>query len=103
VTYLDKLAQLIRAEVPDALVPPDAERLFLLYAVLLRAKGSEVTASDVHDAWTAWMQGTRPDHDNARPFEDHDDEIREQDEPFVRAVQAVARRMAGSCSEADLG
>ena len=101
-TYLDDLAYLIRAEVPDALVPPDSEPLFLVYAVLLRAKGDEVTASDVHDAWSAWMQGTRPDHDSARPFDDLDDETRAQDEPFVRAVRAVARRAGGSGSAVGL-
>ena len=55
-TYLDETADAIRASVPDGVdVPPDARDLFLAYAVLLRAKGPAVTASDVHDAWVAWM------------------------------------------------
>lgn len=53
-TYLDADARLIRAFLPPGLATLDATHpLFLLYAVLLRAKGEAVTLSDVHDAWAA--------------------------------------------------
>ncbi|WP_425547664.1 DUF7701 domain-containing protein [Brevibacterium daeguense] len=41
-------------------VSESTESLFLMYAVLMRTKGAETTASDVHDAWSAWMSGVDP-------------------------------------------
>ncbi|MFC7511941.1 hypothetical protein ACFQV4_22940 [Streptomyces thermocarboxydus] len=71
VTYLDPLADLIRSCLPPAARPPeDADDLFRLYAVLLRAKGERVTEEDVHDAWSAWMQTTDAGHASLVPFEE---------------------------------
>ncbi|MBE1596730.1 MULTISPECIES: DUF7701 domain-containing protein [Streptomyces] len=56
-TYLDRLADLIRSCLsPPAKPPADSDDLFRIYAVLLQAKGEQVTDEDIHNAWTAWMQ-----------------------------------------------
>jgi len=91
VTYLDETADAIRASVPDGVdVPPDARDLFLAYAVLLRAKGPAVTASDVHDAWVAWMLTRDGEHPALQPFEQLADDVRALDEPFRQAILAAA-------------
>lgn len=72
-TYLDLAAEEIRRHVPEKALPDgDTELLFRLYAVLLLAKGADVTTADVHNAWSAWMQTTHPDHQSLRPFEELD-------------------------------
>jgi hypothetical protein len=89
-SYLDELAVRIRDEVPEPQRGENALDLFRLYAVLALAKGESVDASDVHNAWAAWMQQREPDHDALRPFEELDEETREADSPFVLAIRAVA-------------
>jgi hypothetical protein len=89
-SYLDELAVRIRDEVPEAQRGEHALDLFRLYAVLALAKGESVDASDVHNAWAAWMQQQQPDHKALRPFEELDEETRAADSPFVRAIRAVA-------------
>lgn len=91
VNYLAVDAARIRAELPeDSSVPDDAEDLFLIYAVLLRAKGVEVQAEDVHDAWSAWMLGIDPDHESIVPFADLDEATRAEDGPFLLAIRRAA-------------
>ncbi|WP_433420929.1 DUF7701 domain-containing protein [Microtetraspora malaysiensis] len=91
VTYLSDDAQLIRGMLADTASPPeDSDSLFLLYAVLLRAKGTEVSPSDVHDAWSAWMQDRDPDHPALVPFEQLDLGIRAEDSPYVEAIRKAA-------------
>ncbi|MET0789617.1 MAG: hypothetical protein ABWY33_10280 [Cellulomonas sp.] len=91
-TYLEELADAIRAHLPGGThVPAGAEPLFLAYAVLLRAKGEAVTASDVHDAWVAWMLPHDADHEALRPYAELPAEVRALDEPFLRAIVAAAR------------
>jgi hypothetical protein len=91
-TYLDEVAAEIRSALEKhASPPPNADYLFVLYAVLLRAKGQEVSASDVHDAWAAWMQMSSPGHDAVKPFEELDPETQREDEPYVEAIRRVAR------------
>jgi hypothetical protein len=89
-SYLDELAVRIRDEVPESHRGETALDLFRLYAVLALAKGEAVQASDVHNAWAAWMQEREPDHEALRPFEELDKETREADYPFVLAIRAVA-------------
>ena len=89
-SYLDELAVLIRDEVPEAQRGENALDLFRLYAVLALAKGESVDASDVHNAWAAWMQQREPDHKAIRPFDELDEETRAADFPFVLAIRAVA-------------
>ena len=94
-TYIDDIAAQVRAHVPDQMLPDgDTTLLFQLYAVLLLAKGSEVTASDVHNAWSVWMQSTRPDHPALQPFDELDADTRKGDAPYVDAIRQAATSLA---------
>ncbi|MFI6850028.1 hypothetical protein OG535_40055 [Kitasatospora sp. NBC_00085] len=91
-TYLDYLADLIRSCLSPAATPPaDSDDLFRIYAVLLRAKGEQVTDEDVHDAWSAWMQSADPTHRALLPFQNLPAEIRAFDTPYAEAIRAAAR------------
>ena len=102
---MDELAEEIRGELPDELVPEgDTDLLFRLYALLALAKGERVTAADVHNAWAAWMQERNPGHPAIRPFDDLNSNAQEADEPFVHAIRAViATRSGGTTSEPSEG
>lgn len=90
--YLTRVAEQIRTQVPAELLPDDeAPELFLAYAVLARVKGAGVTASDVHDAWCAWMATRKPDHESLVPFSELPEDVQREDSPFVSAIRAVAR------------
>jgi hypothetical protein len=91
-SYLIEVAQLIRANLPsDARPPEDSDSLFLLYAVLLRSKGDQVTAADVHDAWAAWMELRNPDHASIVPFAELPVATQDMDLPYLRAIHAAAK------------
>ena len=94
VTYLDEKAAEIRGEVPEELIPQDSDDLFRIYAVLMRAKGADVSPVDVHDAWVVWMQIRQPDHSALAPYETLDSETQDKDRPFVQAIRRVASREA---------
>lgn len=88
-----RLAEEIRREVPQDLLPDhDTTPLMLMYAVLARAKGTTVSAEDVHDAWCAWMATTDADHTSIVPFEDLEPDVQALDEPFADAIRRVAAR-----------
>ena len=89
-SYLDELAVRIRDEVPESDRGETDLGLFRLYAVLALAKGADVHARDVHNAWAAWTQEREPDHEALRPFEELDAKTQEADSPFVLAIRAVA-------------
>lgn len=73
-------------------VPPEnSDYLFVLYAVLMRAKGHEVRLSDVHDAWTAWKLLTSSGHESLLPFEQLDPEVQAEDQPYVDAIISAAK------------
>jgi hypothetical protein len=93
--YLSTLADKIRAEVPDNLLPDeDSELLFLMYAVLLLSKGADVTREDVHNAWAAWMTHIGKRHESLVPFADLPSATKDEDDPFVQAIRKVARHRA---------
>jgi len=95
-TYLDEDAAAIRSALdPDAEPPPNSDYLFVLYAVLMRAKGEGVTHSDVHDAWAAWRQLTSPEHKAIKPFEQLEGDVQREDESYVKAIQKVAKSREG--------
>ena len=98
--YLQKLAKEIRNEVPPSIIPAgETDTLFLLYALLVRVKGTSVTASDVHDGWSAWMIGREQKHSLIVPFSALSSDAQEQDAPFAEAIRRVAgRHDAGSLS-----
>ncbi len=60
----------------------------------MRAKGIDVTASDVHDAWAAWALEAKPDHSAIHPFEHLDLRTQLKDEPYVAALRRVATMMS---------
>src|SRR6202040_4089784 len=94
VSYLDELAAQIKREVPAEILPGhDTKLLFRLYALLLLAKGTAVTGSDVHNAWAVWMQEADPGHKAIRPFEELDPAEQASDQPFVAAIKLVAHRV----------
>lgn len=89
--YIDELAERIRRRVPSDLLPDqDTTQLFRSYALLALAKGEEVTARDVHNAWAAWMSATDPEHEAIQPFQDLPEDQRREDQPFVDAIRAAA-------------
>ncbi|MEV6942305.1 hypothetical protein AB0N07_09930 [Streptomyces sp. NPDC051172] len=91
-SYLRADAGLIREFLPlQARPPADADGLFLVYAVLMRAKGEQVTAVDVHDAWAVWTETRNPDHAALVPFDELSPVTQREDEPCVQAIQAAAR------------
>jgi hypothetical protein len=97
ISYIAKAAAEIRANVDPAVELTDSSApLFLLYAVLMRAKGTDVTASDVHDAWSAWRELTATDSPLIVPFGELDEATQSWDDPFVRAIQAAAASDPGS-------
>ncbi|MET9294846.1 hypothetical protein [Streptomyces sp. NPDC003077] len=92
-TYLDPLAHLIRSCLPpDAEPPANSDDLFRIYAVLLQAKGEQVTDEDVHNAWSAWMQSVDDTHEALVPFHDLDPKTRAFDAPYAQAIRTAARR-----------
>lgn len=89
--YLDELAEAIRQAVPrEALSEGDTSGLFRMYAVLLLAKGKQVTPADVHNAWVAWMADEDSSHQSLVPFEDLDAKTQAEDSPYLLAIRAVA-------------
>ena len=67
--------------------------LFLLYAVLLLAKGEDVTREDVHNAWVAWMEFNGEEHKSMVPFTELPPDTQAEDSPFVIAIRSVARKL----------
>jgi hypothetical protein len=89
--YLDEHAASIRARIPSGRLPDNGvPELMRLYAVLLRVKGSNVTESDIHDAWSAWMVGHDPHHAAIIPYEELPKDVQEEDRVFMLAVQSAA-------------
>lgn len=90
-TYLDEIADRIRVNLaPEAHPPADADVLFLIYAVLVRAKGESTTLEDVHDAWTAWMRTVQPKHKSLIPFSDLSPAVQKEDLPYLGAIHRTA-------------
>lgn len=92
-TYLEEDAALICRCLPKNVTQPDDEQfpLFLIYAVLMRAKGTAATLSDVHDAWAAWRVDSAPLHKSLVPFDELDAVTQALDQPYLDAIHAAAR------------
>jgi hypothetical protein len=93
-TYVSEIAERIRRELPQEILPEgDTELLFLMYAVLALTVGEDVRAEDVHDAWSAWMTYCDPSHESIKPFPQLSSETKKMDQPFVDAIKMVARQL----------
>jgi len=91
--YLDKIgAEIQRMAEPDALSPDDLP-LYRLYAVLLLAKGQNVTAEDVHNAWAAWASDHEPESQHLLPFKELSLRAQRKDQPYVDAIHQVAEHI----------
>ncbi len=84
--YIDRIATQIATECGDA--NPDMS-LYRIYAVLALVCGEEVENIDVHDAWSAWIAATKPDHRSLIPFDDLTPEVQELDSPYRDAIIRV--------------
>ena len=92
-TYIDQIGDSIRAELPPEARPDEhAIELYRLYALLVLVRGKETTLRNVHDAWSTWMTAYDPAHASLRPFHQLDLDTRDEDHPYLAAIQAVARR-----------
>ncbi|MFF3715998.1 RipA family octameric membrane protein [Streptomyces prasinus] len=90
--YLEQVAADIRAEIPPSRLPDEnIDDLLNMYAALALSKGADVTASDVHDTWTAWQTKIDPDHAFLVPYDQLPSSARQQ-EVFVTAIRQVAER-----------
>lgn len=93
-SYLDKIAAEIRRTAePDAAASDEDLPLYRLYAVLLLAKGQDVTAEDVHNAWAAWASAHDPENRNLLPFKELSLRVQRKDDSYVDAIHQVAERM----------
>jgi len=94
VNYISDIAEQIRREVPQEVLPEgDTDLLFLMYAVLALTVGQDVRAEDVHDTWSAWMTYRDPSHKSIKPFSQLDSETKKTDQPFVDAIKKVATQL----------
>lgn len=90
--YLEYIASRIKAQLPQDLrkYHPD---LYLNLAALCRIKGTETTASDVHDFWNATRTAKNPGT-YLIPFEVvHGLDFDEKYLPFVDAIRSVTTSM----------
>jgi hypothetical protein len=62
------------------------------FSVLLLAKGTGVTAEDVHNAWVAWILPRDQTHESLVPFAQLSAQTQSEDLPFVEAIRRVATR-----------
>jgi hypothetical protein len=87
--YLEELAQQIalRVDAPEA----DQHLLHLVYALLVRVKGENITLSDVHDAWSVWTLAMHRDAGQVVPFDELDSDVQELDRPFAELLVQLAR------------
>jgi hypothetical protein len=87
--YLTEAAETIGSLVSDE--GQQDHRLLLIYALLLRVKGSSVSAADVHDAWSTWRLLIGQPHPHILPFADLRPDTQALDEPFAAAIRVAHR------------
>jgi hypothetical protein len=98
--YLDDIATRLRAKISADLLPSErSDELLLLYAALVRSKGSTTTSSDVHDAWSVWISKLAPEHEALVPYLDLSGDLQAQDAPFRDAISSVARELSVDYSD----
>ena len=93
-SYLDQIAAEIRRNAdPDAALSDEDLPLYRIYAVLLLAKGRDVTAEDVHNAWAAWASEHEPESRHLLPFKELSLRVQRKDQLYVDAIHQVAERL----------
>jgi hypothetical protein len=93
-SYIDRIAAEIRRTAdPDAATSDEDLPLYRIYAVLLLAKGQDVTAEDVHNAWVAWASEHEPDSRNLLPFKELSLRVQRKDDSYLDAIHQVAGRL----------
>jgi hypothetical protein len=93
-SYLDKIAAEIQHMAEPGIVPSGRDlSLYRIYAVLLLAKGHQVTLEDVHNAWAAWASESETESRNLVPFKELSAHTQTKDEPYMNAIHEVARRV----------
>lgn len=101
--YLQNIANRIRSFVPEDRIPDkNADELFLLYAVLLRVKGTEVTESDIHDAWSAWMAQIDTSHESLVELQELSPKTRNLDVVYRNAVRQATRAIEQNLNKKSL-
>lgn len=92
--YIDRLAcQIWRESEGDGVPDRESMPLYRMYAVLALAKGESTTNRDVHDAWSAWMAGVRPEHHSLIPFEELKPHVQELDSLYRDAIHRATRTL----------
>lgn len=77
--------KLVSAGLDDC--PPD---LLRLYALLALTSGEDTTLENVHDAWSCWLDATRPAHPALVPFADLPADVQELYRKYMDAIRKVA-------------
>lgn len=94
-SYIDEIAEDIwdiAGGSESSQYPEDEASLWLGYAVLCLAKGTETTSRDVHDAWSAWATVQYDGcHRSLIPFEELTHDVRGYDDLYRDAIHQVAR------------
>ncbi len=88
--YIDATAMCIYHFINDDAPSSEAMVLYRMYAVLALSKGTETTAEDVHDAWSAWTAGAFPEHRSLIPFDQLEERVQRYADEYVAAIHAVA-------------
>lgn len=72
------------------------EGLVDMYVLLVLTTGTRTTLEHVHDAWSAFTNPTRPDHQSLVEFDRLTLEIQEYDRRYRDAIVAVSELIAES-------
>ena len=103
-TYIERVAQAIwwaSGEI-GPWYPANEAALWLGYAVLCIAKGSETTSSDVHQAWSAWAVGAHGGvHRSLIPFGQLSPEVQAYDDWYRDAIRDVSELLGGDGTAED--
>lgn len=93
-TYLEKIAEAIAAELPASDTDQDGMReLLLLYALLAATHGTRVSKRHVHDAWVTWQLLRGEEHEANVPFDELEPDTKGEDEPYREAIIRAAEKL----------
>lgn len=91
--YIKRIAGEIRARTKVSPHSENLDNLFDAYANLVIAKGALVTNEDVHVAWLAWATEYEPESRWIKPYDELDDDVKDEDTQFTKAIKAVSASM----------